>query len=639
MKTFINKLSFNLMNELNESDTEAIKIKKRVIVESNCIRKELVGESQIEDAKKDSIEKGLMSESEKEIYSDDDLVDTIADILNIKHKDEYNDNDEDDSNEEDSEEYDEEEYETLKSDIANHDYSYWIEELNDNRDSDGDNSNIIDACIKYMSSDGLDKLESCKTNKGKGLKEDTIQLNPELKNWAEANGYDSSKDNGNTTNANILQWIMNMGKDDVRRKDAAQKFNNLFDLSEADESDLNDFQSIYADVQEEPVYFKDKDGKAYIIKAEILPYKDPSEYDNGYTDGWNKGENPDYDDKQKVNYKKAKQALADGDTYVVYEVSLDTLEPKEEVASIFGKEELKGFIDNEELKRVKVKKSLGESSESDEERLASLKTQLEKDGDQLADDEKESIEKEISDLEDRIYGKELKEDSMDAKTFTKILGDMKKIGWDGKDSTFTKYLTKLKSPEAIAESVKTKKKLHQVNTIPDDNFRLYYKDDDGNMYCDMLGDFYNCTPEGEPNETISYEDYDLTESIDDYKHDLSISFMAKIFTQMRKDGWDGNQNTADEYFDNVMNKLKSSPDKSIEKELGEAEVKGLKMIKNQGNVFMLEDENKKIIVGENYNNEEHIIENAEIYEDKANADKDYLGRCDIKKVNKDDKHA
>lgn len=38
-----------------------------------------------------------------------------------------------------------------------------------------------------------------------------------------------------------------------------------------------------------------------------------------------------------------------------------------------------------------------------EDRLASLKTQLEVDGDQLADDEKESIEKEIADLEAKVY--------------------------------------------------------------------------------------------------------------------------------------------------------------------------------------------------------------------------------------------
>jgi len=40
---------------------------------------------------------------------------------------------------------------------------------------------------------------------------------------------------------------------------------------------------------------------------------------------------------------------------------------------------------------------------TDEERLASLKMQLEKDADQLADDEKEAIKKEIADLEAKVY--------------------------------------------------------------------------------------------------------------------------------------------------------------------------------------------------------------------------------------------
>lgn len=65
------------------------------------------------------------------------------------------------------------------------------------------------------------------------------------------------------------------------------------------------------------------------------------------------------------------------------------------------------------------------------------------------------------------------------------------------------------------------------------------------------------------------------------------------------------------------------------KPIAEAEVKGLKEVKNQGNVYMLEDETNKFIVGENYNADEGLIENAEIYDSKEEADKDYLGRCEI----------
>ena len=51
-------------------------------------------------------------------------------------------------------------------------------------------------------------------------------------------------------------------------------------------------------------------------------------------------------------------------------------------------------------------------------------------------------------------------------------------------------------------------------------------------------------------------------------------------------------------------------------------------VKSQGNVYMLQD-NDKYIVGEDYNKEENLIENAEIYENKEEADKDYFSRCDI----------
>ena len=71
--------------------------------------------------------------------------------------------------------------------------------------------------------------------------------------------------------------------------------------------------------------------------------------------------------------------------------------------------------------------------------------------------------------------------------------------------------------------------------------------------------------------------------------------------------------------------------KEAEKEptkIEEAEVSNLKTIKSQGNIFMLEDDNQ-YIVGENYNEPENIIENAEIYSTKEEADKDYFNRCGI----------
>lgn len=70
--------------------------------------------------------------------------------------------------------------------------------------------------------------------------------------------------------------------------------------------------------------------------------------------------------------------------------------------------------------------------------------------------------------------------------------------------------------------------------------------------------------------------------------------------------------------------------------ISETEVKNIKPIKQQGNVFMLEDENGKVIVGEDYNEEDGIIEKAEVYENKDEADKDYLERCNVVKTESDE---
>ena len=65
----------------------------------------------------------------------------------------------------------------------------------------------------------------------------------------------------------------------------------------------------------------------------------------------------------------------------------------------------------------------------------------------------------------------------------------------------------------------------------------------------------------------------------------------------------------------------------------ETKVSDLKNIKSQGNIYMLQDD-KRFIVGENYDEAQGLIENAEIYDNKDDADKDYLDRCDITKDGK-----
>lgn len=61
----------------------------------------------------------------------------------------------------------------------------------------------------------------------------------------------------------------------------------------------------------------------------------------------------------------------------------------------------------------------------------------------------------------------------------------------------------------------------------------------------------------------------LDEGVEEYKDKFSIHFMARIFAQMKKDGWDGDILTADQYFDDVIAKLQAGKDldKEDDKEL------------------------------------------------------------------------
>lgn len=68
------------------------------------------------------------------------------------------------------------------------------------------------------------------------------------------------------------------------------------------------------------------------------------------------------------------------------------------------------------------------------------------------------------------------------------------------------------------------------------------------------------------------------------------------------------------------------------KPIKEAAVTEKNLLKSQGNVYMFEckgNSDFSHIVGENYNEEENTLENVETYNNKEDADKDYLGRCEI----------
>ena len=45
------------------------------------------------------------------------------------------------------------------------------------------------------------------------------------------------------------------------------------------------------------------------------------------------------------------------------------------------------------------------------------------------------------------------------------------------------------------------------------------------------------------------------EAVENYMDKLSVNYMSRIFNQMKQNGWDGKEETADKYFDDIMRKL------------------------------------------------------------------------------------
>lgn len=235
----------------------------------------------------------------------------------------------------------------------------------------------------------------------------------------------------------------------------------------------------------------------------------------------------------------------------------------------------KVLIESNEIKVINeectTNKELNEEPtkvENKEERLANLKIQLEQDGDQLSDDEKEAIENEIADLEKEVYPEaNLNEDSDEQ---------------DEDSDDFTADMNTI---------------LDAIKSIDVTSFGTHKAEE----VVDTLIDICNRQINGEGPEIIDDSNADLDQ-------DSNID--------------------SDSDEESEVEPIQDSEKKPVT----EAATKGLKVTQNQGNIYMLEDENKKIYVGENYNENEHILENAEIYDSAEDAQKDYLSRCDITKT-------
>ncbi len=399
---------------------------------------------------------------------------------------------------------------------------------------------------------------------------------------------------------------------------------------------------------------------------------------------------PGNDSFPGFKYGKVRTILKDGRTFISEENGLPLISAVE--LSVSNLEESAPV--NSDLKTGK------------EDRLANLKMQLEKDGAQLADDEKEAIEEEIAKLESELQecDKPLtEENNQDFK-----VGDIVKVPYKYGSYTpgeFTeapiieiedgKYVTvevpskqvvtmdQLKKWNTLDESAKSLKegfklgekaeildkterrgqpvalvKLQKMGdeyvvafgyTVENDEISwdygyYYYDEASGKEAFEKVKAGGNLSESAkslkeEYSEKLGGDPEDFVSDVETIKAALEAidaeSFGSHLAQQMVYDWIDtcnyqiekGKRLASGNEFYSESEKMKNKPIV----EAAQTEVKDLQIVKEQGNIYMLEDksEGTRYIVGENYNLSEGEIENAEIYESKEEADKDYLDRCDI----------
>ena len=398
------------------------------------------------------------------------------------------------------------------------------------------------------------------------------------------------------------------------------------------------------------------------------------------------------DDEEKEEYNKIAATIRD---LKPEEALIDVIDEIENKAKENGLE--KDLLIFTYLNKGKMNEAAPINSDlkkGKEDRLASLKVQLAKDGDQLADDEKESIEKEIADLEAktekehrimdgnkvikkfkdnefekgynemRDMGKKLKadgkEDNLIYKTVT--IKNINETGeWDNNDEDMQMWLEDLRDQaKELAAKVKGEVKsvtgfdAYQgpraiVHTPKHGDIEMWYDQEDDRgltfnckvAHAGWINGGINQLAEILNQDTIDDNEI-ISESEDTKPHKkadrqfiialIKSGALDDIDTLEKEGGFEDAvdywvNHYYDDYTDAELKDLDETA-KSADDKLHEAEVSNLKTIKSQGNIFMLEDDNQ-YIVGENYNEPENIIENAEIYSTKEEADKDYFNRCGI----------
>ena len=666
----LNKLSYNLMNELNEADTNAIEIKKKVFMEGSNVRVEEIP------AEEANLEKQQINESEnllkesKVIWSDQ--IDTSEETYNAEWQDAG--------------------YSSAEEAIADGfpDYDTWIEgdkyaeseilldDLKNNilpQIENQANLNYIFLTGNYNSNYPDFRPSGSGGVTLKGINE----LNNYLAKWDsvtifEEDGNIGVKCTDHDGSVELMLYTFATDNEEELAKmlgyteDNFDEFENDLYYKSIDTNIINDHPEAIKPIADtitsfneseevkgkevlnelgtdstidkliagDELYFRNNDGLALMIRYADT-YDQPEDYDEGYTTGWERGADEEFDKVQDENFAKAKQAAEEGNVWEVLEIDETTLQPNGSVYGyLYGQEELAKFLKEvrevrvvkrlEESKKVcekcgkevcKCDKSINESGEdikkdlnieagSDEEAELDniLDTNYNDLFDNLDDEEKEEYNKIAATIRD------LKPEEALIDVIDEIESKAKENGLE-KDLLIFAYLNKGKMNEAAPINSDLKKgkedRLASLKTqLEADEDQL--SDDEKKAIEDEIAQL---------EKEIYTESEELTEGEPTHIGEIvKVDPEKKEITYPKQDKSDPRK-PEDPTKEEILNN-----------KIEEAEVSNLKTIKSQGNIFMLEDDNQ-YIVGENYNEPENIIENAEIYSTKEEADKDYFNRCGI----------
>lgn len=99
------------------------------------------------------------------------------------------------------------------------------------------------------------------------------------------------------------------------------------------------------------------DSNIYKVEVDQVPQK-PEDYDEGYTSGWNRGEDEEFDRVQDERFNKATEAYNNGEVFNINCVRLHLGEIEytgTTAATLYGTDELEEYLKDNKVKVLKVK--------------------------------------------------------------------------------------------------------------------------------------------------------------------------------------------------------------------------------------------------------------------------------------------